>query len=234
MPPSAALAGQMRNRCNPSKGRKERGELDNTLIIFLSDNEADQVRGPLWGQVSNTPFRKFKVWVHDGGIATPLIVHWPTGIPASQRGKIIGGSGHLIDIQPTCLAAAGLTQPKSFRGVPVAELEGVSLLPSACGKGELAGNRLLFWERMGNQAVRQDNWKLVRGYGEAQRDGGHANKGPRRGLWELYDTAKDPGETNNLVDSHPERAAELRTAFEKWAGRVGVIPREQILLDGGE
>lgn len=213
---------------------KSRGEFDNTMIIFLSDNGADTVRGPLWGQVSNTPFRRFKCSVHDGGIATPLIIHWPAGIPESQRGKILGGYGHIIDIQPTCLAAAGVTQPKTFRGVPVVELEGTTLLPSASGKVSLPGDRLLFWERMGNQAVRRGDWKLVRTYGKMSgRSGEVKSGGPRTGEWELYNLALDPGETDNLVEKHPEIVAELLPAFEAWAKRVGVVPREIIVEKAG-
>jgi arylsulfatase len=116
---------------------EERGELTNTLILFLSDNGADTVRGPLWGQLDNAPFRRFKVWVHDGGICTPLIAHWPAAISPEQRGRIIGGYGHVIDLQPTCLDAAGAAQPEAYNGRPVAPLEGISLLPSMRGVAEL-------------------------------------------------------------------------------------------------
>ncbi len=199
---------------------QERGELDNTLLLFLSDNGADEVRGPLWGQVSNTPFRRFKVWTHEGGIATPLIVHWPAGIPATQRGQILPGYGHVIDIQPTCLDAAN---------APLTRTEGISLLPALRGESPLPSDRFLFWERMGNEAVRRGDWKLVRGYGPPQANGGAAGQGPRTGAWELYNLAVDPGETRNLAATHPGLVAELRAAYEEWARRVGVLPRERIL-----
>jgi len=208
---------------------RQRGQLDNTLILFLSDNGADEVRGPLWGSVSNTPFRKFKVWVHDGGIASPLIAHWPAGIPQSQRGKIIGGYGHITDIHPTCLAAAHVQQPAAFNGKAVPPPEGISLLPALRGPDSLLADRILCWERMGNEAVRSGDWKLVRGYGKAGANGDIATDGPRTGAWELYDTATDPGETRDLAASEPARIKEMRGAFDAWATRVGVVPREDIV-----
>jgi len=209
---------------------RKRGQFDNTLILFLSDNGADEVRGPLWGQVSNAPFRKFKVWVHDGGIASPLIAHWPAGIPASQRGKIVTGPAHIMDVFPTCLDAATAKQPATFAGHAVQPLEGVSLLPAL--RGELATlpmDRTLFWERMGNEAVRQGHWKLVRGYGTAGENGGIATGGPRTGSWELYDTSTDPGETNNLAAQQSEKVTSLVSQHEEWSKRVGVVPREAIV-----
>lgn len=209
---------------------RRRGQLDNTLILFLSDNGSDEVRGPLWGQVSNTPFRKFKVWVHDGGIASPLIAHWPAGIPSSQRGKIVTGPAHIMDIFPTCLDAASSKHPTTFAGHSVQPLEGMSLLPALRGeRASLPMDRPLFWERMGNEAVRLGHWKLVRGYGPAAENGGIASTGPRTGTWELYDTSIDPGETNDLAASQPERLTSMTQLFETWATRVGVVPREEIV-----
>jgi arylsulfatase len=209
---------------------RRRGQLDNTLILFLSDNGSDEIRGPLWGQVSNTPFRKFKVWVHDGGIASPFIAHWPAGIPASQRGKIVTGPGHIMDVFPTCLDAAAAKHPATFAGHAVQPLEGTSLLPALRGGlASLPMERTLFWERMGNEAVRQGHWKLVRGYGAATENGSIASSGPRTGSWELYDTSTDPGETNDLAGSQPGRVQTMQSQFETWAKRVGVVPREEIV-----
>lgn len=208
---------------------KQRGQLENTLILFLSDNGSDTVRGPLWGQVSNTPFRNFKVWVHDGGIASPLIAHWPKGIAPQQRGRLVADVGHVIDIHATCLDAAGTRQPSSFRDHNVLPPEGVSLLPTIRGEETIPTDRVLCWERMGNQAVRQGRWKLVRGYGSGAEDGNVAQSGPRTGEWELFDTSADPGETNNLAAQHPDRVESLTRLFEAWAARVGVVPREEIV-----
>ena len=208
---------------------EERGELDNTLILFLSDNGADTVRGPLWGQLDNAPFRRFKVWAHEGGICTPLIAHWPAGIPESQHGEIIGGYGHVIDLQPTCLDAAGAQQPETYNGRPVSPLEGISLIPSIRGTDDLPDDRLICWERMGNEGIRRGDWKLVRGYGKTGESGGPALGGERLGEWELYNVATDPGETQDLSSAWPERVGELATAYQGWARRIGVIPREQVV-----
>jgi arylsulfatase len=207
----------------------EREQLDNTLILFLSDNGSDTVRGPLWGQVSNTPFRRFKVSVNDGGIASPLIAHWPKGIPREQRGRIIADVGHVIDIHATCLDAARTRHPKSFRDQDVLAAEGLSLLPTLRGTGTIPADRVLCWERMGNEAVRQGRWKLVRAYGAVTEDGNITSTGPRSGEWELYDTTSDPGETTNLAAQQPERVQSMTRLFESWATRVGVVQREEIV-----
>jgi arylsulfatase len=207
---------------------RERKQLDNTLILFLSDNGADTVHGPLWGQVSNTPFRKFKVSVHDGGIASPLIVHWPAGIPEKQRGTIVhGGAGHVIDIFPTCLDAAQANHPEKFKDDPVLPLEGTSLLPAVCGEKSNLADRVLYWERAGNEAVRQGPWKLVRSF--LPTEGNKTlNQPPRWKAWELYRVDIDPGETNDLAAKHPERVREMIQAHQAWAKRVGVVPRDKI------
>jgi arylsulfatase A-like enzyme len=208
---------------------RERGQLDNTLILFLSDNGSDTVRGPLWGQVSNTPFRRFKASVNDGGIASPLIAHWPNGIAPEQRGRIVADVGHVIDIHATCVDAARTQHPKSIRDQNVLVAEGLSLLPALCGKGSLPRDRVLCWERMGNEAVRQGGWKLVRAYGVGTEEGNITSTGPRTGQWELYDTSNDPSETTNLAAQQPERVQSMTRLFESWATRVGVVPREEIV-----
>jgi arylsulfatase len=207
----------------------KRGQLENTLILFLSDNGSDTVRGPLWGQVSNTPFRRFKVSVNDGGIASPLIAHWPQGIPSQQRGRIVADVGHVIDIHSTCLDAACTQQPQKSGEHSVLPAEGVSLLPVLRGAGNIPSDRVLCWERMGNEAVRQGKWKLVRVYGKPTDDGNITSTGPRTGQWELYDTATDPGETMNLAAQHPEQVQSLIRLHEAWSARVGVVPREEIV-----
>lgn len=207
----------------------QQGLLENTLIFFLSDNGADTVHGPEWGQVSNTPFRKFKVSVHDGGIASPLIVHWPAKITPSQRGKVIEGVGHVIDLFPTCLAAAYATHPKEFKGHTVLPLEGIDLLPSICGNRPIPSDRVLYWERAGNEAIRQANWKLVRSFYQPKGEGQVANNDVVRwGEWELYRVDVDAGETNNLASKEPERVRRMAQMHAEWAKRVGVIPRDQI------
>ena len=135
-----------------------------------------------------------------------------------------------MDVFPTCLAAAAAKHPRTFAGHAAQPLEGTSLLPAL--RGELASmpmDRPLFWERMGNEAMRLGHWKLVRGYGPASANGGIATTGPRTGAWELYDTSTDPGETHDLAAQQSEKVASLVSQHEAWAKRVGVVPREQIV-----
>lgn len=208
---------------------RELGQFDNTLILFLSDNGSDTIRGPLWGQVSNTPFRRFKVSVNDGGIASPLIAHWPRGITGLRKGRIVNSVGHVIDLYATCLDAARVQHPSSFGDETVLPTEGLSLLPAFQGTGDIPSDRVLFWERMGNEAVRQGPWKLVRTYGAINEEGNVQSTGPRTGAWELYDTSSDPGEMTNLAASEPSRVKTMSQWFTQWATRVGVVPREEIV-----
>lgn len=208
---------------------EERGELDNTLFLFMSDNGADTVRGPLWGSVSNAPFRRYKVWTYDGGIATPLVVHWPKGIPAGRKGEIVHDAAHFIDVLPTILAAANIEQATEYEDYPIAPSEGIDLLPAMRGDAPIPADRPLFWERMGNEAVRLGDWKLVRGYSEGKPDGNVLGTGPRTGQWELYNVAADPGETRDLAGQFPQKVAELQNHWQTWADRIGVIDRETII-----
>jgi arylsulfatase len=134
-----------------------------------------------------------------------------------------------MDIFPTCLDAAGAKHPKKFNDFEVLPLEGVSLLPVMRDSKAIPEERVLCWERMGNAAVRQGNWKLVRGYGPAAADGDIASSGPRSGEWELYRVDTDPGETNNIAMQEPARAKSMAQLYETWVKRVGVVPREQIV-----
>ncbi|WP_336631881.1 MULTISPECIES: arylsulfatase [unclassified Microbacterium] len=162
-----------------------------------------QSYGERWATVSNTPFRMWKRWVHEGGISTPFIASWPAGgVPAGA--DIMPGVGHIIDIVPTVLDAMGLES----------DLEGESLLP--VWRGEPTEERTLFWEHVGNAAVRRGRYKLVREWG---------------GPWELYDIAVDRGESHDLSAAEPALAAELLAEYEAWAQRNGVIPWEDVLAD---
>ncbi len=162
--------------------------------------------GQGWANVSNTPFREYKHWVHEGGISTPLIVHWPKGI--RRRGAIEHQPGQLMDIMATCVDVSGATFPGRREGQEIPRMEGRSLAPAFDGgRIEREG---LFWEHEGNRAVRIADWKLVA-------------KGPD-GPWELYDMANDRTELNDLASKHPERVAEMSRTWEQWARRVGVLP----------
>jgi arylsulfatase A-like enzyme len=161
--------------------------------------------GRNWANVSNTPFREYKHWVHEGGISTPLICHWP------GRVKIPGGlcrdPGHLIDIMATCVDISGAQYPTEYKGSKIQPMEGVSLAPVLAGKPLI--ERPIFWEHEGNRAVRQGHWKLVSKY---------------PGGWELYDMDRDRTEMHDLAPAQPEKVQELKSLYEGWAKRAGVQP----------
>ncbi|MFQ5732382.1 MAG: arylsulfatase [Planctomycetaceae bacterium] len=198
---------------------------DNTLILFLSDNGASaeiMVRndghdpkappgsaathlclGPGWSTTCNTPFRRHKTWVHEGGICTPLIVHWPKGIEA--RGTLRRNVGHVIDIVPTILDVAGGKPLRSWKGIPVPKAPGKSLVP-AFAKDNSVTRGSLWWWHEGNRAIRIGDWKLV-----------SADNGK---TWELFDLSKDRAETNDLSAKHPDKVRRLKQA---WTERTAEI-----------
>lgn len=164
--------------------------------------------GESWANVSNTPFREFKHWVHEGGISSPLIAHWPAGISAKRRGAIEFQPAHLIDLMATCVSAADCNYPTQFQGHAIKPMEGVSLLPALAGES-LGRSQPIFWEHEGNRAVRAGDWKLV-------------SKHP--GQWELYHIPSDRIEQNDLAKKHPDRVESLANLWQAWADRVGVVP----------
>lgn len=171
-----------------------------------------QSYGRAWANLSNTPFRKYKHWVHEGGISTPCIVTWPKEIKVG--GSLCHVPGFLPDVMATVLDVTGAEYPSVYNGNHIFPLEGKSLLPLFNGRNEFDEDRILCWEHEGNAAVRWNNWKLVRDY-------------PRS--WELYDMNQDRTELNNLADIKPELVIRLSKEYDAWAKRCGVIPREQIL-----
>ena len=164
--------------------------------------------GKPWANASNTPFRTYKHWVHEGGIATPLIVHWPSGIAAKNEFR--HQPGHLIDIMATCIDVAGGEYPDTFSGNTITPLEGISLTP-AFNNQDLA-DRAIFWEHEGNKAVRLGKFKLVSKW-----------KKDSEYNWELYDLESDRSELNDLIEQMPEKATELETLWKGWAQKVGVL-----------
>jgi arylsulfatase len=156
--------------------------------------------GQGWANVSNTPLREYKHWVHEGGISTPLIVHWPQGI--SQRGELRRQPSHLIDIAATLVDLGKATYPGD--SIP---LEGKSLVPAFSDRA--IEREAIYWEHEGNRAVRRGDWKLVA-----------KHKGP----WELYDLSKDRTERNDLAKTNPEMVAELTKLYEAYAARTSVAP----------
>ncbi len=193
--------------------------LENTLVLFLSDNGASaeiMVRGdghngdaspgsaetylclgPGFSSAANTPFRRHKTWVHEGGISTPLIVHWPQGIAA--RGELRHAPGHVIDIVPTLLAVAGAKPPETYEGQPVPPAPGLSLLPEFA-QPVTPQREPIWWLHEGNRAIRDGDWKLVAARDEP---------------WELYDLKTDRAEAHNLAAEKPEKVAQLSQLWER-------------------
>jgi len=209
---------------------EELGKWDNTLILFLSDNGGCHEGGPLgfdnrqnglppggvdsymsygrsWANASNTPFRMFKHWVHEGGIATPLIAHWPEVI--EEHGRITDQPGHVIDIMATCCDVAGTSYPKMHKNKTIVPLEGKSLAPIFQGK-QRKGHDAICWEHEGNRAIRIGKWKLV----------AKETSGP----WELYNMEADRTELNDLARKEPERVKEMAAMWQAYAERTKALP----------
>ena len=198
------------------------GELGNTVIMFLSDNGAcaeEENRSPdapigtaasfvaygqHWANVSNTPYRLYKSMTHEGGIITPLIVHWPEGIATS--GQLVKEMVHINDIMPTCLELAGAAYPDQYQGRKILSVDGRSFT-SLLRKEEEAVHNQLFWEHKGNQAIRKGDWKLVRRH---------------RQPWELYNLERDPTELHNLSKENKTLLDTLKDTWKHWAEEAGV------------
>ncbi len=191
--------------------------------IMPGADDTFQGYGISWANASNTPFRLFKRWVHEGGIASPFIMKWPKTL--KNQGGLVTGTGHIMDIMATCLDAAGVVYPQQFGAHKITPLEGKSLLPMVEGETDETHDYLC-WEHEGNRAIKQGKWKLTSYYTEPRQR--RVSKGPRTGPWELYDLTADRTELHNLADQYPEKVAELVEKFEKWSEKMEVVPWEEI------
>lgn len=208
----------------------EREQLENTLILFLSDNggnaeagvngkykgdlpgdpHSDVFIGRCWAHLNDTPFRKYKHYNHEGGIATPLIAHWPAAI--KPRADWIDTPTHLIDLMATCVDLGKANYPASRNGIDIKPMRGQSLQPLLIDEGDFA-SRPLFWEHEGNAAIRVANRKLVR-------------QGIR-GKWELFDLNTDRTEQHDLADDHGDEVERLRQQWKRWATTSNVLPKPE-------
>ncbi len=216
---------------------KDLGELDNTLILFLSDNgclaengmyglkwEQNRIanyadwrkesgwsvsQGQAWACASNTPFRLYKRWVHEGGIATPLIAHWPQVI--RDGGRLTSQPGHVVDIMATLCDIAGADYPTERNGQAVKALRGESLLPTFRNPDETR-SRTLFWEHEKHAAIRDGDWKLV------------TKNASNPAAWELYDLSRDRVELNNLAADKPDLVTNLSDRWTAWATESNALP----------
>jgi arylsulfatase len=256
---------------------KSKGQLENTLILFLQDNGAcaeqwgfwnkkefavnpdtlkpmgpDQLQTKMqpqqtrdgkpvrsakgvfpgaadtyvgydisWANASNTPFRMFKHWVNEGGIATPLIACWPAGIRA--KGELRGQPGHLIDIMATCVALSGASYPAEYNGKKIIPLPGISLIPSF--KNKELHRKAICWEHEGNRAIREGKWKLI-----SKPDLQNSfiyDRIEELDLknWELFDLENDRTEMDNLAEQHPEIVKRMASEWQQWAEMARVIPK---------
>lgn len=206
---------------------KTMGAYDNTIVFFMSDNgaSAEQIIrglgedpkapigsaysylgiGPGWASAANTPFRLYKSWEFEGGDCTPLIVHWPAGIPA--HGELRENPGHMIDIVPTILDITGATRPTTVAGLPVPPLPGKSLVP-VFTKDNTVQHDFFWWNHDGNRAIRIRDWKLV---------ADHAKP------WELFDLSKDRSEMTNLASVYPEKVKEMEQAWIKHGSELHAL-----------
>ena len=185
-------------------------------ITFRHFADVDRGRarsqGEAWSNASNTPFRLHKRWVHEGGIATPLIAHWPAKIQAT--GALSHQPGHVVDIMATCLDVADAHYPEVHNGNPIKPAPGISLLPWLTDPDQNL-DRTLYWEHEKHAAIRQGDWKLV------------SLNGRNKTAWELYDMSNDRTETKNVAQEHPDRVARLKTLWTEWARDVNVLPWPQ-------
>ncbi|WP_309398525.1 arylsulfatase [Cerasicoccus maritimus] len=188
-------------------GRKV--SVGNTPDIWPGDESTYSSYGVPWANVSNTPFRLYKHWVHEGGISTPFIVHWPAGIKA--HGELRTQCAQLPDVMATFLELAGTEYPSARQGMPVKPLEGYSM--SATFENMPFDREVLCWEHEGNKAIRRGKWKLVCRH---------------PGAWELFDIETDRTEMHDLAKEKSEIVAELSSLYQQWANRVGVRDWDEI------
>ncbi len=201
--------------------------VENTIILFLNDNGACAEGGMLgsgpttqletkegyfltygqgWANASNTPLRRYKHWVHEGGIATPCIVSWPRGIPEKNQGTILRQYGYLPDIMATFVDLAETRYPKEYKGNKIHPVQGKSFTAQLKGKDKPVHKKPVFWEHEGNRAVRLGDYKLVMAWD---------NKKPEN--WELYNISEDRTEMYNLSAEMPKKVDKMKKMWYQWA-----------------
>lgn len=225
--PMMAVYAAMVDRLDQNIGRlvqhlESENQLDNTLILFFSDNgacpyqrlrsevlmpgpkDSDIAYDARWANMCNTPLRLYKQYAHAGGTLTPMIAHWPEGI-RERRGTLTPFCSHVVDVMPTVVELSGANYPAQWNQQEIDPMEGVSLLPAFQGASKRK-DRPIYWEFSGNHAIRNGRWKLV---------------AERSKEWELYDISMDRCETTDLSEDHPGRVSGLANQYDSWAARTG-------------
>jgi arylsulfatase len=211
---------------------------NNTVVIFIDDNGGCAEGGVLgggpvrqletregyfltygqaWAKASNTPFKRYKHWVHEGGISSPCIVRWPAGIPREKNGTFVQQYGFLPDLMATFADLAGARYPETYKGNEIYPLQGKSLVPLLKGRNKPVHQEPIFWEHEGNKAVRMGKYKLVMAWND-----------DKPAKWELYDMEKDRTEMHDLSDQMPVKVTEMEKMWEDWAKRSMVEPWPRI------
>jgi arylsulfatase len=213
--------GASNERCeNYSPGENDRPDLtrDGRPIIYPKQKEAlpgaettFAAIGPDWANAANTPFRFWKARMYEGGICTPLIAHWPGGVPQNLFGSITPQPGHVMDIMATCIDVAKTDYPQTYRGQTIIPMEGKSLVP-IFKTGSRKGHDYIGFEHFNEKAFRgNDGWKIVKG-------------GGKDAQWELYDLNTDRTELHNLAQKYPDKVKEMIRLYNKWAVKCLVVP----------
>lgn len=212
------LAAGLSGRSHTRDGRPVR--FGNNPGILPGPEDTYSSYGVAWANTSNTPFRKYKSWIHEGGISTPFIVHWPEGIV--DKGALRSQPAQLPDVMATILEVTGSAYPERIGERSILPHEGFSLCEAFADQPH--GREILTWEHEGNGGIRKGRWKLVREFSK----GGDADQRGYR-PWELYDMETDRSELHDLAADHPERVMELAALWQEWAARCGVRPHDEIL-----
>ncbi len=221
-PPYPAISdATLQTSGRPTQTREGFAVMVQNKQVMSGPEESYNAYGPAWANVSNTPFRKFKHWVHEGGISTPLVAHWPAAI--ADPGSLRHQPSHLIDIMATCIDISGATYPQDYESEAIIPYEGESLLPVIRENADM-DRTSIFFEHEGNRAVRQHRWKLVsKAYDQPRymdnRDTLDFDQ------WELYDMQKDRTETRNLAAEHPDIVRAMSDVWYGWALRTQTIPK---------
>jgi arylsulfatase A-like enzyme len=212
---------ELQTRMSPRQNRAGFPVVVNSKRVMAGSDQTFHTYGPAWANVSNTPFRQYKQWVHEGGISTPLIAHWPAKI--KDHGQIRRQIGHVVDIMATLVDISGADYPENYNGQPILQMEGKSLM-DVITRNESIERDAIYFEHGGNRAIRQGKWKLVSRAKSRNWRFVRIDEIPLE-EWALYDMEEDRTETRDLTDQYPEKVKEMAEKWQRWAERTNTIPK---------